>query len=82
MQPVRVWPLAAPPCRRTRTSRAGWHLFRYSSSSASNDIYGSTTQRLTERYPAARVVIIPQVGHVPWLEDRAAFVAAVGTFFD
>ena len=47
-----------------------------------NDIYGSTTERLVARYPNARVVIIPRAGHVPWLQNRAAFVHAISTFFE
>jgi pimeloyl-ACP methyl ester carboxylesterase len=47
-----------------------------------DDIYGRTTERLTARYPDARVVCIPRAGHVPWLQNRAAFVDAIGTFFE
>jgi proline iminopeptidase len=47
-----------------------------------NDIYGRTTERLIARYPDARVVFIPRAGHVPWLQNRAAFVDAVDTFFE
>jgi proline iminopeptidase len=47
-----------------------------------DDIYGRTTERLIARYPNARVVVIPRAGHVPWLQNRAAFVSAIGTFFD
>ena len=47
-----------------------------------NDIYGRTSERLIARYPNARVVFIPRAGHVPWLQNRAAFVDAIGTFFD
>lgn len=47
-----------------------------------NDIYGRTTERLFARYPNAKVVIIPHVGHVPWLQDRAAFVDAIDSFFE
>lgn len=47
-----------------------------------NDIYGRTTERLVTRYPTAKVVVIPGAGHVPWLQNRAAFVEAVRTFFD
>jgi len=47
-----------------------------------SDIYGTTTEILIARYPRARVVVIPGAGHVPWLQNRAAFVDAVGTFFE
>jgi proline iminopeptidase len=45
------------------------------------DIYGATTQRLVRRFPAARVVVIPRAGHVPWLQNRTAFSEAVVEFF-
>jgi proline iminopeptidase len=45
------------------------------------DIYGETTSRLVSRYPSARVVILPSAGHVPWLQNRAAFVKEVTSFF-
>jgi pimeloyl-ACP methyl ester carboxylesterase len=47
-----------------------------------NDIYGRTTERLVARYPNAKVVIIPRAGHVPWLQNRAAFVDAISTVFE
>ncbi len=47
-----------------------------------SDIYGRTTEMLIARYARARVVIIPGAGHVPWLQNRAAFIDAVGTFFE
>lgn len=47
-----------------------------------NDIYGRTTERLVARYPNARLVIIPHAGHVPWLQNRAAFADAISTFFE
>ena len=47
-----------------------------------HDIYGGTTERLVARYPHARVLFIPRAGHVPWLQNRAAFVDAILTFFD
>jgi proline iminopeptidase len=47
-----------------------------------HDIYGDTTGRLIARFPDAKVVVIPRAGHVPWLQNRPAFVEAIGTFFD
>jgi pimeloyl-ACP methyl ester carboxylesterase len=47
-----------------------------------SDIYGRTTERLVARYPNARVVIIPGAGHVPWLQNRTAFVSALVPFFE
>ncbi len=47
-----------------------------------NDIYGRTTERLIARYPTASVVFIPDAGHVPWLQNRPAFVEAIGSFFE
>jgi pimeloyl-ACP methyl ester carboxylesterase len=44
------------------------------------DIYGSTTERLVSRYPGARVVVIPDCGHIPWLQNRQAFVDVVCRF--
>ena len=46
-----------------------------------SDIYGTTTERLVARYPHARVIIIPDAGHVPWVQNRPAFAAAVVSFF-
>ena len=46
-----------------------------------SDIYGRTTERLVARYPAARTVIIPGAGHVPWLQNRAAFAREIVAFF-
>jgi proline iminopeptidase len=46
-----------------------------------SDIYGHTIERLVARYPGAPVVIIPQAGHVPWLQNRTAFVDAIVEFF-
>ena len=45
-----------------------------------SDIYGPTTQLLAVRYPAARFVVIPQAGHVPLLQNRAAFSDAIVEF--
>jgi proline iminopeptidase len=47
-----------------------------------HDIYGRTTERLVARFPNARVVIIPHAGHIPWLQNRTEFVAAIGAFFE
>jgi pimeloyl-ACP methyl ester carboxylesterase len=47
-----------------------------------HDIYGQTTQRLVARYPDAQVVVIPQAGHVPWLQNRTAFSDVVVQFFE
>ena len=46
-----------------------------------HDIYGTSTERLLRRYPDATVVLIPDCGHVPWLQNRAAFQDIVGRFF-
>lgn len=46
------------------------------------DIYGRTTERLVARYPNARVVTISDAGHIPWIQNRPAFVAAVVSFFE
>lgn len=45
-----------------------------------HDIYGATTSRLIARYPDAQVVIIPKAGHLPWLQNRDAFIDAVSAF--
>jgi proline iminopeptidase len=45
------------------------------------DIYGDTTTRLTARNPTARVVTIPSAGHIPWLQNRPAFVREITSFF-
>ena len=47
-----------------------------------HDIYGDTTQRLVARCPGARVVIIEGAGHVPWLQNRNAFLKTVVPFFE
>lgn len=47
-----------------------------------HDIYGDTTDRLITRYPKARVITIQGAGHVPWLQNRAAFVDVLNTFFE
>jgi proline iminopeptidase len=47
-----------------------------------SDIYGQTTERLAARYPGARVVVIPRAGHVPWLQNRAAFADILCEFFE
>ncbi len=46
-----------------------------------SDIYGDTTGRLIARYPKARVAIIPHAGHIPWLQNRAAFADLLDDFF-
>lgn len=45
------------------------------------DIYGDTAERLKMRYPAARMVVIPGAGHVPWLQNQASFAQALLAFF-
>ncbi|MGW4801465.1 alpha/beta fold hydrolase, partial [Nonomuraea sp. NPDC004297] len=35
-----------------------------------------------ELFPRAELVVLPGVGHWPWLDDTAAFVAAVTAFLD
>jgi proline iminopeptidase len=47
-----------------------------------SDIYGRTTERLVARYPNARLVTISDAGHIPWIQNRSAFVAAVVSFFE
>lgn len=47
-----------------------------------SDIYGRTTERLVARYPGAQVTIIPRAGHVPWLQNRTAFVDVIVEFFE
>ena len=47
-----------------------------------SDIYSRTTERLLARCPGAWVVIIPRAGHVPWLQNRTAFVDVIGEFFE
>jgi pimeloyl-ACP methyl ester carboxylesterase len=47
-----------------------------------SDIYGPTTRLLAVRYPAARFVVIPQAGHVPWLQNRAVFSEVLVKFFE
>jgi proline iminopeptidase len=47
-----------------------------------SDIYGRTTERLIARYPGARVAVIPRAGHVPWLQNRSAFVDVIVDFFE
>jgi pimeloyl-ACP methyl ester carboxylesterase len=46
-----------------------------------SDIYGGTIERVAARYPGARMVIIPRAGHVPWLQNRTAFVDLIVEFF-
>lgn len=45
-----------------------------------SDIYGAATRRLTSRYPAARIVVIQNCGHVPWIQNQEAFTRALGEF--
>ena len=37
------------------------------------DIYGGTTSRLHRNHPRARVMILRDVGRVPWVRNPAAF---------
>lgn len=46
-----------------------------------DDIYGRSTERLIARYPNARVVLIPECGHVPWIQSRRAFEDIIVSFF-
>lgn len=46
-----------------------------------DDIYGRSTERLIARYPSARAVLIPDCGHVPWIQNRRAFEAVIASFF-
>ena len=46
-----------------------------------NDIYGTTTQVLFDRFPNARHVMLENSGHVPWLQTPEAFGAELLAFF-
>jgi len=46
------------------------------------DIYGSTAAPLFDRYPGARRVVLPDCGHVPWLQSPDAFRDELCSFFD
>jgi proline iminopeptidase len=46
------------------------------------DIYGSTTNDLFARYPRGRHVVLPDCGHVPWLQNSRAFRDELCGFFD
>lgn len=47
-----------------------------------HDIYGSTTEPLFARYPSARRVVLPDCGHVPWLQSPGAFRDELCRFFN
>ena len=48
----------------------------------SEDIYGSTVERLFARYPNAKHVVLEDAGHIPWLQSPEAFRAELCAFFD
>ena len=48
----------------------------------SEDIYGSTVERLFARYPNAKHVVLGDAGHIPWLQIPEAFRAELCAFFD
>lgn len=47
-----------------------------------HDIYGSTAEPLFDRFPSARRVVLPDCGHVPWLQSPDAFRDELCSFFD
>jgi proline iminopeptidase len=46
-----------------------------------DDIYGVTAERLFERYPEARHVVLKNTGHLPWLQSPEVFRSELCTFF-
>jgi hypothetical protein len=47
----------------------------------SEDIYGATAERLFERYPEARHVVLKNTGHLPWMQSPEAFRSELCAFF-
>jgi proline iminopeptidase len=45
------------------------------------DIYGAEVDTLLARFPSARQVRLERSGHLPWLQDRAAFAQVVDDFY-
>ena len=45
------------------------------------DAYGSSKEYVFERFPGARVIIIPNCGHTPWKHNLAAFIKILFDFY-
>jgi proline iminopeptidase len=45
------------------------------------DAYGSSKEYVFERFPGARVIIIPNCGHTPWKHNLAEFIKILFDFY-
>ncbi len=47
----------------------------------SYDIYGDSKRHTFERWPGAQTVLLEHAGHLPWIQDRQAFLQVIGNFY-
>jgi proline iminopeptidase len=47
-----------------------------------DDIYGPSITHLRDRYPAARHIVVPGCGHLPWLQAPQAFEHLIRDFYE
>ena len=47
-----------------------------------NDIYGSTKERVLNRFPLAKQVSFKNTGHIPWLHNKEQFMETLTGFYD
>ena len=70
-----------PPATRARLATVTAPVLLVAGEVDLNSIPGVVAE-LADLFPRAELVIQPDAGHYPWLDDAARFVATTGTFLD
>lgn len=77
--------VAAGPVNKTRKSILAWPMLRQMNDCpfpvtityGARDIYGESRRHVTERYPGAETIVIPDSGHLPWVQQPELFAEIV-----